>query len=601
MSRPTYPTQLRDHLGNDVRLPAKPFATGGEGAIFDVIGHPDLVAKLYSKPQSNERCDKLRAMAKLCNPDLLKIAAWPISTLSNGTSAAVEGILMPRIADHKEIHHLYSVAQRKKDFPEADWGFLLHTARNCAIAFESVHGQGHIVGDVNQKNVMVSKKGIVALVDCDSFQVKEGNRIFRCGVGVPEYTPPELHGKKFTDLDRDANHDLFGLAVMVFHLLMMGRHPFAGVPQINIDIPIEKAIQDGLYAYTRNPSKLKPPPHVPPLAMLDVPTRELFERAFGSRQRPTATEWRGVLDASMKGLQRCKNDPNHAYPTAGSCPWCQLIAVARLMFFIPSQGVSGATLRIEDIRNLIRKLTSLQLVFASYVRPTANLPVKVKLPANLRAIPKPALLPHPAAPTPIKNPALIPIPHPPVLLAQPILRRLPEAPDIPLAPMLRPNPAKPVLLPRPTLHAKPRPPVYPLVPTPDPPDHFLEWLFVGGAVAGVLVYFVAWPVGTIMMFGFGAVWLLMKLTEGLRLAIAQQSLKKAHEAECAQMDEEYAEQIEPVQMANEKLLNAWKVVNAAEAAKHEMLCEAVADENRRRPSGVVDFDPFQAHAVSPSL
>lgn len=64
---------------------------------------------------------------------------------------------MPRIADHKEI---YSVAQRKKDFPEADWGFLLHTARNCAIAFESVHAHGHIVDDVNQKNVMVSKRGI---------------------------------------------------------------------------------------------------------------------------------------------------------------------------------------------------------------------------------------------------------------------------------------------------------------------------------------------------------------------------------------------------------------------------------------------------------
>ena len=153
---------------------------------------------------------------------------------------------MPRIADFLEIHHLYSVAQRKKDFPEADWGFLLHTARNCAIAFEAVHQHGHVVGDVNQKNVMVSKKGIVAFVDCDSFQVAEGTRIFRCGVGVPEYTPPELHGKNFASLDRAANHDLFGLAVLVFHLLMMGRHPFSGVPLVNADIPIEKAIQEGL-------------------------------------------------------------------------------------------------------------------------------------------------------------------------------------------------------------------------------------------------------------------------------------------------------------------------------------------------------------------
>lgn len=225
---------------------------------------------------------------------------------------------------------------------------------------------------------MVSKKGIVALVDCDSFQVKEGNRIFRCGVGVPEYTPPELHGRKFTDLDRNANHDLFGLAVLVFHLLIMGRHPFVGVPQVPFDIPIEKAIQKGFYAYARIPNKLKPPPHVPPMAMLDTPILELFERAFGSAQRPTATEWRRVLDASMKGLQRCKNDPKHSYPAAaGNCPWCQLIAVDRLMFFIPIQHAAGAMRRFERILALIQKLTGMSMALASYTRPVPILPVEV--------------------------------------------------------------------------------------------------------------------------------------------------------------------------------------------------------------------------------
>ena len=346
--------------------PSKPFAVGGEGAVFDVLGSPDLVAKLYNKPQSKERCDKLRAMAKLCSPDLLKIAAWPTATLSNGNAAAIDGILMPGSSGYLEIHHLYSVAQRKKDFPEADWGFLLHTARNCAIAFEAVHAHGHVVGDVNQKNVMVSKKGIVAFVDCDSFQVAEGARIFRCGVGVPEYTPPELHGKNFASLDRTANHDLFGLAVLVFHLLMMGRHPFSGVPLVNADIPIEKAIQDGLYAYTRNTAtaRLKPPPHVPPATMLDPSTLDLFERAFGTPRRPTATEWRSSLDSAMKQLLRCKNDPKHSYlAAAGKCPWCELIAVARLMFFLPGKA-APLRFRPEDIEQLIHKLAGMVLRLA---------------------------------------------------------------------------------------------------------------------------------------------------------------------------------------------------------------------------------------------
>ena len=583
MSRTTYPTQLHDHLGNAVRLPAKPFATGGEGAVFDVVGRPDLVAKLYSKPQSKERCDKLRAMAKLCSPDLLKIAAWPTATLSNGNPAAVEGILMPRIADHKEIHHLYSVAQRKKDFPEVDWGFLLHTARNCAIAFESVHKHGHVVGDVNQKNVMVSKQGIVALVDCDSFQVKEGGRIFRCGVGVPEYTPPELHGKNFGSLDREANHDLFGLAVLVFHLLMMGRHPYSGVPLVNADIPIEKAIQDGLYAYTRSPTKLKPPPHVPPLMMLDAPTRDLFERAFGSPRRPTASEWRGVLDASMRGLRRCKNDPKHSYPAAaGSCPWCQLIAVARLMFFIPGQGAAGATLRIDDIRHLIQKLTGMQLVFPSYARPKPLLPVQVTLPAGLRSVQKPLLLPHPTPPASVQKPVPAPSPPPPTLLARPALRPLPPAPAIPPAPGLRPHPPAPVEPPRPKLHMKPLTPVYPSVPTPGQPDPFLARLAIAGIFAGLLVFFVARPVGVVMMIAFGAWWLLMMVTEGKRREMARVALKKEHETECAQMDAEYEEQVQPIEEANKKILDACKAANAAKAAEHARLCKVVDEENRRR-------------------
>ena len=583
MSRHTYPTQLRDHLGNDVRLPTKPFAVGGEGAVFDVVGRPDLVAKLYSKPQSKERCDKLRAMARLCSPDLLKIAAWPTATLSNGNPAAVEGILMPRIVDHKEIHHLYSVAQRKKDFPEVDWGFLLHTARNCAIAFEAVHRHGHVVGDVNQKNVMVSRKGIVALVDCDSFQVSEGSRIFRCGVGVPEYTPPELHGRNFSGVDRAANHDLFGLAVLVFHLLMMGRHPFSGVPPVDADIPIEKAIQDGLYAYTRSPTKLKPPPHVPPVTMLDAAILDLFERAFGSPRRPTASEWRAALDSGMGRLQRCKNDPRHSYlAAAGNCPWCHLIAVARLMFFLPGQGATGATFRPEDIDQLLRKLAGMQITFPSYARPKAVPPIEVSLPPGLRTIRKPALQPHPAPPAAVQKPMLAPLPPPPVLLPRPALRALPAEPAPPPAPPLRPRPLPPPEAPPPILRPVPLPPAYPPLPTPAPPDPFLPRLCIAGIIAGFLVLLVAPPVGLLLLIAFGAWWAIMRGTEGKRRDMARRSLQAAHEAECERMDAEYAELCRPIEESNRRRTAAWKAAAAALLTDHEERCRPVDEENQRK-------------------
>lgn len=582
MPRPTFPTRLRDHAGKEIRLPASPFATGGEGSVFEVIGHPDLVAKLYSKSQSEERCDKLHAMVKLCNPNLLKIAAWPTATLNQGDPTQVEGILMPRIIGYQEIHHLYSVAQRKKDFPEADWGFLLHTARNCAIAFESVHSHGHVVGDVNQKNVLVSKKGLVAFVDCDSFQVKDGQRIFRCGVGVPEYTPPELHGKRFSAVDRDQNHDLFGLAIMVFHLLMVGRHPFSGVPVNNADITIEQAIQQGYFAYSRFQTQLTPPPYVPPLAMLDAPTRDLFERAFRSSQRPSAAEWRAVLDQSLRGLQRCPNDPRHSFPVTGQCPWCQLIASARLMFFIPSQAAGGASLKFEAIRDLTHKLNRIQLTFRTYSRPAPQLPVTLTLPGTLSAIKKPVQSPLPPAPIPLPKPVLAPLPTPPPPPAQPPLQSLPNPPVVPIAPAYRTYPPAPLDLPHPTLHPLPPPPIHPPLPIPSPTDPFLKRLALTMSAAGILVSFLSSLAGVIVICGFGAWWLLMTLTERTRLRMAQEELRVTHREECHLMDEEYGDRVRPIHKANEKIINRWRQANAAELAKHSAVCRGIDLDNRKR-------------------
>mgnify|MGYP001044191003 CR=1 FL=1 len=552
MSRQAYPTSLHDHAGNAIRLPSKPFAVGGEGAVFDVVDRPDLVAKLYSKPQSRERCDKLRAMAKLCNPDLLKIAAWPTATLSANGSAVVDGILMPKVAGFLEIHHLYSVAQRKKDFPEADWSFLLHTARNCAIAFEEIHGHGHVVGDVNQKNVMVSKMGVVAFVDCDSFQVTEGSRIFRCGVGVPEYTPPELHGKNFASLDRSANHDLFGLAILVFHLLMMGRHPFSGVPVAPMDLPIEKAIQDGCYAYARDTSttRLKPPPDAPPAAMLDSSLLNLFERAFRAGTRPTAAEWRFALDAGMKSLARCKSDPRHTYLSAArGCPWCQLIATTRVIFFVPGQDAAPA-FRPEDIERLANRLLRLELRFADYARPKAVLNPVVSLPTNLRA---PSQKPVPAS--------------------------VPAPPPMPEKPSLKPKPDAPIDPPRPELESMPPRPEHPETPSLGPPDRFLARLCMVGLGVGFLIIFIAGPVGITLMALFGA-WLLLMLA--FEEPWREYKMMKRYRLECQRLDGEYAASCEPLEKINKRLNTAWQAEKTALLSEHEAACRAVDDENRAR-------------------
>ncbi|MCV5745385.1 hypothetical protein OFN42_34805, partial [Escherichia coli] len=54
-----------------------------------------------------------------------------------------------------------------------------------------------MIGDVNDRNLVVAKSGITRLIDCDSIQIQAAGETFFCDVGVPTHTAPELQG---TDL-----------------------------------------------------------------------------------------------------------------------------------------------------------------------------------------------------------------------------------------------------------------------------------------------------------------------------------------------------------------------------------------------------------------
>src|SRR5262249_6837665 len=179
-------------------------------------------AKVYEQGAGGGKIEKVRWMARQASPALCKFTAWPTATLHDARGGLLVGFLMPRFDGYRPIHTLYSPAHRRTAFPEADWAFLLTAAMNCAAAFDAIHEQGHVIGDVNQSNVLVSHQALACLIDCDSFQVRTPDRVFRCEVGVGPYTPPELQNVNFREVDRTANHDRFGLAVLVFHLLFMG-------------------------------------------------------------------------------------------------------------------------------------------------------------------------------------------------------------------------------------------------------------------------------------------------------------------------------------------------------------------------------------------
>lgn len=356
------PDSLIDDAGTAVAVGTL-LGEGGEGAVWDIPSRRDLVAKVYHRPLSKDRADKIRAMTPLRTDALSKLTAWPVGLLRHKTNGPI-GLLMPRIAGHKDIHHLYSPKSRRVDFQTADWRFLIRTAANTARAFGAVHDTGSVIGDVNHGSVLVNQDATVKLIDCDSFQITAGGRRFFCEVGVETFTPPELQSKPFTGVVRTHNHDNFGLAVMVFQLLFMGRHPFAGRYSGAGDMPIAKAIQEVRFPYgSRHAAvQMSQPPGTPPLSIVGPDIEFLFERAFAREMipggRPTAIDWVRNLGQLESELKQCGSNPAHWHHRGTSCPWCPMEGTTGVPLFGLTANAT-ATLAGFDVAALWRQLDAI--------------------------------------------------------------------------------------------------------------------------------------------------------------------------------------------------------------------------------------------------
>ena len=340
---------LLDAAGRPVTLGAE-IARGGEGAVFEVPGRPDSVAKIYLQPQDRAKAEKIAAMVGMANDRLLALCAWPTASLLR-PGGELAGFVMPKLAGHRPVFQVYGPKLRLKQFPRADWRFLVHTAGNVARAFAAVHAAGLVVGDVNQNSLFVGTDATVRFIDTDSMQVTQGRRVWRCEVGVSTHQPPEMQGlASYRDVTRTANHDAFGLAVVIFQLLCMGRHPFAGRYSGSGEPPgIPEAIEASRFAFSADTGRtlMTPPPGSLPMAALPGSLQALFEKAFAPAStrsgRPAATRWIAELGSLGESLRKCPVNGAHWFaPAAKACPWCEIESRSGVALF-PAVFVSGSS------------------------------------------------------------------------------------------------------------------------------------------------------------------------------------------------------------------------------------------------------------------
>jgi DNA-binding helix-hairpin-helix protein with protein kinase domain len=318
-------------------------AKAGEGTVYEVAGLPDWAAKVFHPTLTDldNKLNKVSAMIQASPPGAIQpngfvVLTWPTHTIAD--QRGLVGYVMPKIATATsvEIHTLSNPSNRREPPPNAPqwmkhatWGHLVNVAANLCLAVEVVHRVDAVIGDFQERNILVSDTTEVTLVDCDSMQFTDTvGRQFLCQVGRPEFTAPELGGVDLRAQARQKPSDLFALAVHIHQLLMAGNHPFLrGEWTGQGEQPTAMALaHSGNWAGGPS-SLLRTHPMAPPVTFLPGEIQQLFSRAFtvGAREpsvRPTAAEWRAALQRIH--LRSCPRGEHQIPVSCIQCPWCAI-------------------------------------------------------------------------------------------------------------------------------------------------------------------------------------------------------------------------------------------------------------------------------------
>jgi eukaryotic-like serine/threonine-protein kinase len=335
---------MRVTLSDGTVVTAGPALTqAGEGSIHPVVERPDLVLKIFHSNLTGraEKLQKVAAMtacrpAGAVQPDGFVVLTWPLDVVCDG--GATVGYVMPRIdtATAVEIHTMSNPADRLNPLPSAPqwtksatWGHLVNVAANLCLAVQTVHRVDAVIGDFQERNILVANTTRVTLVDCDSMQFcAPDEQVFPCAVGRPEFTAPELRGIDLRTQHREQPSDLFALAVHIYLLLMGGNHPFMrGRWSGDGEQPDAGTLAVSGEWVGAPGSRLGPHPLAPPVDFLPADIQELFGRALtGGAQdpavRPTAAEWRAALQRIQ--VRMCPRSAHQIPLGTTACPWCAI-------------------------------------------------------------------------------------------------------------------------------------------------------------------------------------------------------------------------------------------------------------------------------------
>jgi serine/threonine protein kinase len=241
-------------------------------------------------------------------------AIFPEKPLYNQAGEFV-GFLMQQTVGQVDITSLCSLTPSAKldiswhkkyhRYAASGVGNRLQVCYNIAQAFDQLHQSGKFVFvDIKPENIKLTYEGDISLIDIDSIQVAEDDRLlFAAQKLTHEYSPAEITQLDFKKEYVPESWDRFSLAV-VFYKILFGLHPYTGSckPPFDQYVTNEQKIAQGLFVHGKQQKHFKviPIPHQN-FHLVPKKLQQLFLRAFEEghthpEQRPTMAEWMQVLE-----------------------------------------------------------------------------------------------------------------------------------------------------------------------------------------------------------------------------------------------------------------------------------------------------------------
>ena len=217
---------------------------GGEGVICNIKDYPNAVAKIYFEDKRDK--DRERKIKLLINKflnsqinenlyknklklnekfykKLKKELTIPITRLYYENEFV--GYVMRKVNGRALKTFLAGDKRLLALYPNAKRTDLVDLCIDFLVKVDYLHSLNILIGDINLNNILADKNDLTKcyLVDIDAAQVDN----MPCPVGTDEFTPPNLQGKNFKNVLRTKEDEYFSIAIALFMILFLGKHPFS--------------------------------------------------------------------------------------------------------------------------------------------------------------------------------------------------------------------------------------------------------------------------------------------------------------------------------------------------------------------------------------